>query len=76
VERVRAEFPEGVVQSAQYGQGMKSHAVYMSVHQMIPRKRVSEHFANQINIPLSAGSVCNFKEEAYNKLEWFESWVT
>jgi transposase len=75
-ERVRAEFPEGVVQSAQYGASVKSHAVYMSVHQMVPCERVSEHFANQITIPLSAGSVCNFKEEAYTKLGWFEGWVT
>jgi transposase len=37
---------------------------------------VREHFENQINIPISAGSVCNFKEEAYSKLEWFEKWVT
>jgi transposase len=75
-ERVRAEFPEGVAQSAQYGAGVKSHGVYMSVYQMVPCERVSEHFANQINIPLSAGSVCNFKEEAAAKLEWFEGWVT
>jgi transposase len=75
-ERVSAEFPEGVVQSAQYGTSVKAHAVYMSVHQMVPCDRVSEHFANQINIPLSAGSVCNFKVEAYNKLDWFEGWVS
>jgi transposase len=75
-ERVRAEFPEGVAQSAQYGKSVKSHGVYMSVYQMVPCERVSEHFANQINIPLSAGSVCNFKEEAAAKLEWFEGWVT
>jgi transposase len=75
-ERVTAGFPEGLVQAAQYGDSVKAHAVYMSVHQMVPCDRVSEHFANQINIPLSAGSVCNFKEEAYSKLEWFEKWVT
>jgi transposase len=75
-ERITAPFPEGVVQSAQYGESVKAHAVYMSVHQMVPCERVSEHFANQINIPLSAGSVCNFKAEAYNKLDWYEGWVT
>jgi transposase len=75
-ERITAPFPEGVVQSAQYGQSVKTHAVYMSVHQMVPCERVSEHFANQINIPLSAGSVCNFKEAAYHALDWFEGWVT
>jgi transposase len=75
-ERVRAEFPEGVVQSVQYGGSVKSHAVYMSVHQMVPCERVREHFANQITIPLSAGSVCNFKKEAYTKLGWFEGCIT
>jgi transposase len=75
-ERVTAGFPEGLVQAAQYGQSVKAHAVYMSVHQMVPCERVREHFENQINIPLSAGSVCNFKEEAYGRLEWFEQWVT
>jgi transposase len=71
-ERVTAPFPEGVVREAQYGEGVKAQAVYMSVHQMVPCERVSEHFENQINIPISAGSVCNFKEEAYRKLWWFE----
>jgi transposase len=75
-ERLVAPFPEGVVQSAQYGQSVKAHAVYMPVHQMVPCERVSEHFANQINIPISAGSVCNFKREAYSGLDWFEGWVT
>ena len=75
-ERVTAGFPEGPVQAAQYGDRVKAHAVYMSVHQMVPGERVSEHFANHIHIPLSAGSVCNFKEEAYGKPEWYEKWVT
>jgi transposase len=32
-ERLTAPFPEGVVQSAQYGGSAKAHAVYMPVHQ-------------------------------------------
>jgi transposase len=74
-ERVTARFPEGLVQGVQYGESVKSHAVYMSVHQMVPCERVSEHFENQINIPLSTGSLCNFKQEASNRLAWFEGWV-
>jgi transposase len=75
-ERITAPFPEGVTQgAAQYGGSVKAHAVYMSVHQMIPCERVSEHFDSQIHIPLSSGSVCNFKEEASEKLEWFDGWV-
>jgi hypothetical protein len=36
---------------------------------MVPCDRVRDHFGNQITIPISAGSECNFKEEAYGKLE-------
>jgi hypothetical protein len=74
-EYITAEFPEGVVQAAQYGNSVKAHAVYMSIEQLVPRKSVSEHFAGQMNLPLSAGSVCNFKKEAYERLESFEEWV-
>jgi transposase len=72
---VTAAFPEGVVQAAQYGNNVKAHAVYMSVEQPVPCERVSEHFASRMNLPVSAGSVCNFKKEAYEKLETFEERV-
>jgi transposase len=74
-EKVTAEFPEGLVQKAQYGNGVKAHSVYMSVKQLIPCERVSEHFSSQMGLPLSAGTVHNFKEEAYNLLEPYEEWV-
>jgi transposase len=73
--KITAEFPEGLVQKAQYGSGVKAQGVYMSVYQLIPCERVSEHFSSQVPIPVSSGSVCNFKQEAYKKLEWFEQWV-
>jgi hypothetical protein len=41
----------------------------MSAYQMILCERVGEHFSSQLNLPLSSGSVCNFKQEAYAKLE-------
>ena len=74
-ERVTAEFPEGLVQKAQYVNGVKAHSVYMSARQLIPCDRVSEHFSGQMGLPLSAGTVHNFKEEAYNLLERYEVWV-
>jgi transposase len=74
-DKVTAEFPRGVVQKAQYGNGVKAHRVYMSVQQLIPCERVSEYFARQMGLPLSAGSVHNFKEEAYTLLEGYETWV-
>ena len=60
-DTVTAEFPEGLIQKAQYGNGVKAHSVYMSVQQLIPCERLSEHFASQMGVPLSAGTVHNFK---------------
>jgi transposase len=73
--KVTAEFPLGLVQKAQYGNGVKAHSVYMSAQQLIPCERVSDHFASQMGLPLSSGTVHNFKEEAYNLLEPYEAWV-
>jgi transposase len=44
----------------------------MSQYQLVPYDRIKEHFAEQINIPVSAGSIYNFNEEAYERLEDFE----
>jgi transposase len=60
---------------AQYGGGVKAAAVFSSVYQMTPCERISEEFGAQYGLPISAGSVCNFKMEAYKRLEPFEQWV-
>jgi transposase len=70
--KVTAEFLEGVGKAAQYGKGVKVHSVSKSVEQMIPCERVSEHFGSRMGLPISAGSVCNFKREAYEMLETYE----
>ncbi len=36
---------------------------------------MSEQFAREYKIPVSSGSICNFKEAAYNALTDFETWV-
>jgi transposase len=74
-QKVVAEFPDGLVQKAQYGNGVKAQSVYMSAWQLIPCHRVREYFASQMGLPLSAGTVHNFKEEAYKLLEQYEAWV-
>ena len=74
-EKVTAPFPEGLVQKAQYGNGVKTNSVYMSVQQLVPCQRVGDHFSSQMGLPLSAGTVHNFKKEAYNLLEPYEAWV-
>lgn len=71
-KRFMAEFPEGVSRPAQYGAGLKAHSVYMSMFQLIPYDRIRDYFADQCNIPVSAGSIFNFNLESYNRLEEFE----
>ena len=67
-----ANFPNEVTQKIQYGKSIKSHAVYMSQFQLIPYARVCSYFASQMGIALSLGSLFNFNQEAYNKLETFD----
>ena len=71
--RYVASFPEGVTKAVQYGSGLKAHSVYMSQFQLIPYNRVQEYFADQINVPVSEGSICNFNKEAFSLLADFET---
>jgi transposase len=73
--RVLAPFPEHVKVKTQYASGVKIHSVYMSIFQLLPYKRIEEHFADQFDIPLSAGSIYNFNQEVYERLAPFEDWV-
>ena len=73
--RFVAAFPEGVRRPVQYGLNLKANAVYMSQYQLIPYDRIRDHFQDQMQIPVSAGSVFNFNQEAHERLEPFEQWA-
>jgi len=75
-KRYVADFPEDVTRPVQYGLTVKAQAVYLSQYQLIPYQRIEENFLDQSQIPLSAGSIYNFNEEAYDRLEAFEQIVT
>jgi transposase len=66
-----ASFPEGVNAPVQYGQGVKVHAVYLSQFQLIPYKRIEDYFREEFQIPLSAGTLFNFNQEAFKRLDGF-----
>ena len=74
-KRFTAPFPEEVKSKVQYGLGVKANAVYMSQYQLVPYNRVEEHFAEQMNLGISAGTIYNFNVEAYEKLALFEAWL-
>lgn len=66
-----AEFPSGLTRPVQYGPGVKVNAVYMSMFQLIPYERLQTHFAEMFDIPVSAGTLCNFNRDAFNRLAPF-----
>ncbi len=74
-KRYVAPFPEGVTRPVQYGIGVKVNAVYMSQYQLIPYNRIEDHFEDQMKIPISSGSILNFNQDAFERLEFFENWV-
>lgn len=74
-QRVTALFPVGVDRPVQYGPRLKAHAVYLSQYQLLPYERVREYFEDQVGIPLSAGSLFNFNQDAFDKAQGFEYWV-
>jgi len=63
-KRFVGEYPEGINSPIQYGVGVKAHAVYLSQYQLLPYNRIEEYFADQLGIPISAGSLFNFNEQA------------
>lgn len=67
-EQFVATFPEGIGRPAQYGPGIKAHSVYLSQYQLLPYKRIEEYFADQLNIPISAGSIVAFNQDAAQKI--------
>jgi len=73
--RFVAPFPKGVTKATQYGVGLKAHSVYMSQFQLLPYNRIRDYFANQLQIPISEGSVFNFNQEAFALLSDFEARV-
>ena len=74
-KRYVAPFPEGVTRPVQYGNSVKVNSVYMSQYQLIPYNRIEDHFLEQLRIPVSGGSIYNFNQEAYDRLEHFDQWV-
>jgi len=72
-KRFVAPFPKEVTKAVQYGKSVKAHSVYMSQFQLIPYNRIQNYFRDQLQIPVSSGSIYNFNLEAYDLLEIFEA---
>jgi len=53
----RGEFPAGVAPGAQYGDGIKSWAVYLTGYQLLPWQRTSEMLGDFVGQPISEGTL-------------------
>lgn len=71
-KRFIAPFPDDVKKAVQYGKNIKAHSVYMSQFQLIPYNRIQDYFQDQLQIPISTGTLFNFNKEAHGLLERFE----
>lgn len=71
-KRFVAPFPPEVTKAVQYGNGVKAQAVYLSQYQLIPYDRVQEQFQDQMQLPISVGSIFTFNQQAFGLLEQFE----
>lgn len=70
-----ASFPEGIDRPIQYGASVKAHAVYLSQFQLIPYDRIRDYFDEQLQMPVSSGSLFNFNQAAYEGLNAFDGWI-
>jgi transposase len=66
------EFPEGLVQEAQYGNSLKSLCVYLQNYQMLPFARCKEFIADLTGHNFSRGSLSNFQKQCFVSLQGYE----
>jgi transposase len=71
----KASFPEGLTQKAQYGNAIKAFTVYLQNYQMLPFSRCTELVRDLTGHNLSKGSLCNFQNKCYSKLDTYQEQV-
>lgn len=71
--RIVADFPDGVDRPVQYGNTVKAAAVYLSQFQLLPYARLADYFEQQLDIPVSTGSLTNFNTKAFELLDTFDN---
>ena len=74
-QEVKAEFPSGINQPVQYGERVKSLAVYLNQYQLLPYERVTEVFQDLLGQTISQGTLLNALKASYHNLEDTEDWI-
>lgn len=71
----KAEFPEGITHKTQYGNHLRSIAVYLRNYQLIPLERATEMFEDLFGVSLSEATVVAASTRYARSLCGFEEWV-
>jgi len=71
----KAVFPEGITHKTQYGDYLRSIAVYFRNYQLIPLERNAEIFSDLFNVPLSEGTIVAASARCKEALCGFSEWV-
>lgn len=69
----KAEFPERINATTQYGDNLKSLISYLNAYQMLPYERIAETIEDLTNHRISTGTIYNFLNIHYDRLEEFET---
>lgn len=69
----KAQFPENIKAVTQYGDNLKSFISYLNAYQMLPYERISETIEDLTSHKMSVGSIYNFLNTHYDKLQEFET---
>jgi len=64
----KANFPEGLVQPAQYGNNIKALCTYLQNYQMLPYARCSEFIEDLTGHRIATGSLSNFQRQCFGLL--------
>jgi transposase len=73
--RNTAAFPEGITRMVQYGDYLRSIAVYFRNYELIPIERTAEIFKDLFNVPLSEGTVVTASRRCAEALTGFNAWL-
>lgn len=68
----RPAFPAELVSPVQYGNKVRSLALYLNSYQLVPLKRCTDFFREIFGLPISEGSIINFTEKLSDRLYPFE----
>jgi transposase len=71
----KAPFPEGITHKTQYGNRLRSLAIYLRNYELLPSERTAEIFEDIFSVPLSEGTLYNTTKRCAEKLSGFQNWL-